>query len=99
MREEVSCKKKKKKKFWLNNLAILYGLCILDISFLHWPAGVVSDKHCLLSFFSIFFNKTEMKIYVRRFNVLDHSKKPCIIPESNSESIIKTTDIHVEKFV
>ena len=32
------CMKKchaKKKDFWLNNLAILYGLCILDISFLH----------------------------------------------------------------
>ena len=32
VREEVSCQKK---CFWLNNLAILYGLCILDISFLH----------------------------------------------------------------
>ena len=30
--EEVSCQKN---FFWLNNLAIMYGLCILDISFLH----------------------------------------------------------------
>ena len=36
MREEVSCQKI---FFWLNNLAILYGLCILDISFLHWLGG------------------------------------------------------------
>ena len=56
--EEVSCQKT---FFWLNNcfsnLAILYGLCILDISFLHWPLlRGVSDKHCLLSFFFIFLN-------------------------------------------
>ena len=37
----------------LSNLAILYGLCILDISFPYWPllCGGVSNKHCLLSFF------------------------------------------------
>ena len=46
-----------KKIFLLNNcfsnLAILYGLCILDINFLHWPLlQGVSYKLCLLSFFS-----------------------------------------------
>ena len=40
-----------------SNLAILYGLCILDISFLHWPLlRGVSDKHCLLSFFFIWIS-------------------------------------------
>ena len=40
VREEVSCQKK---YFWqsdcLSNLAILYGLCILDSSFLYYCAG------------------------------------------------------------
>ena len=50
---EVSCQK----KFFLqsdclSNLAILYGLCILDSSFPYWPLCVsgVSNKHCLFQF-------------------------------------------------
>ena len=40
--------------YCFSNLAIFYGLCILDISFLYWLlVGGVSDKHCLLSFFSL----------------------------------------------
>ena len=38
-----------------SNLAILYGLCILDISFLYLLWGV-SDKHCLVSFFFFSFD-------------------------------------------
>ena len=58
MHEEVSWQKI---YFWqidcLSNLAILYGLCILDSSFLYWPLlQGVSNKHCLLSFFSLCFS-------------------------------------------
>ena len=58
--EEVS---RQKNFFWQSdcfaNLAILYGLCILDSSFLYWPLKKmakfsnkwgVSNKHCLFQF-------------------------------------------------
>ena len=48
-----------KKYFWLNNLAILYGLCILDISFFFIDQRGLSDKHCLWPFFHLFFRKEE----------------------------------------
>ena len=56
----MMCMKKchAKKYFWqsdcLSNIAILYGLCMLDSSFLY--CGGVCNKHCLLSFFFIYFS-------------------------------------------
>ena len=52
--EEVPCQNT---YFWqsncLSNLAILYGLCIIDSSFLYWPllcGGGRSNKYCLFQF-------------------------------------------------
>ena len=44
----------KKNFFWLNNLAILYRLCILDISYLQPGAGgdLISIAYC--PFFHLF---------------------------------------------
>ena len=62
MREEVSCQKN---FFWLNNLAILCGLVFLILVFFIDQRGV-SDKHCLLSFFSLKPNFIHPEVFANK---------------------------------
>ena len=85
--------------FWLNNcfskLAILYGLGILDISFLHWPLlRGVSDKHCLLSFFSLVLSCCGSYIFFNNFfkPYVNHS------PIKSEMRSFKSNEKHVSEY-